>query len=69
MDVIEGGLLKMDPRPLYLMETIFPFAIIGNFPIHISSQIFSAYSPNRDIASPRGRYDLKGTLAERIAHH
>ena len=45
MDVIEGDFLKMDLAPLFDGK---PFAIIGNFPYNISSQIFFRVLENRD---------------------
>lgn len=56
MDVIEGDFLKMDLAPLFDGK---PFAIIGNFPYNISSQIFFPRTRKSRSHSLRGRYDSK----------
>ena len=63
MDVIEGDFLKMDLAPLFDGK---PFAIIGNFPYNISSQIFFRVLENRD-RSPYVVGMIQKEVAERIA--
>ena len=63
MDVIEGDFLKMDLAPLFDGK---PFAIIGNFPYNISSQIFFRVLENRD-RIPYVVGMIQKEVAERIA--
>src|SRR5574344_2344968 len=63
MDVIEGDFLKMDIAPLFDGK---PFAIIGNFPYNISSQIFFRVLENRD-RIPYVVGMIQKEVAERIA--
>ena len=63
MEVIEGDFLKMDLAPLFDGK---PFAIIGNFPYNISSQIFFRVLENRD-RIPYVVGMIQKEVAERIA--
>jgi len=60
--LIQGDFLQMD------LHTLFPcpFAVIGNFPYHISSQIFFKILDNRDLI-PEITGMVQKEVAERIA--
>lgn len=63
MDIIEGDFLKMDLTHLFDGK---PFALIGNFPYNISSQIFFRVLDNRD-RIPYVVGMVQKEVAERIA--
>lgn len=62
-EVIEGDFLKMDLAPLFDGKS---FAVIGNFPYNISSQIFFRVLENRD-RIPYVVGMIQKEVAERIA--
>lgn len=63
--IIEGDFLQMQPAQLY-PDTQAPFAVVGNFPYNISSQIFFKVLEMRDRV-PEVVGMLQREVAERLA--